>query len=241
MSSGSTGSDPRRVRAGVPGRGVRGGRLRAGAGLRRIEQRPVRPVQGQADRAAAVGGRGDRRRPATARTRTVKVKVAAQVQPVLPAGPAGVPFVPVEFTGLTVHAVRDAGREARLLAQGNRVRAPGRPSGRPGAERAGVGGVSGDGGSFSHMSVHVGADWRVVLPHLRRPRRRSWPWTPGRSSISITTRGRERRRGRGRVRPGAGPRGAGVRRRDRAAARRASGRRGHRNDDSENKAAPDAA
>ncbi len=38
----------------------------------------------------------------TARTRTVKVKVAAQVQPVLPNAPAGVPFVPVEFTGLTV-------------------------------------------------------------------------------------------------------------------------------------------
>ena len=37
-----------------------------------------------------------------ARTRTVKVKVAAQVQPTLPAPAAGVPFVPVEFTGLTV-------------------------------------------------------------------------------------------------------------------------------------------
>src|SRR6516225_49851 len=38
---------------------------------------------------------------ATARQRTVKVKVAAQVQPVLPNPPAGVPFVPVEFAGLT--------------------------------------------------------------------------------------------------------------------------------------------
>ena len=38
-----------------------------------------------------------------ARARTVKVKVAAQVQPVLPSAPhAGSPFVPVEFTGLTV-------------------------------------------------------------------------------------------------------------------------------------------
>jgi hypothetical protein len=37
-----------------------------------------------------------------ARARTVKVKVAAHDQPVLPAAPAGVPFLPVEFTGLTV-------------------------------------------------------------------------------------------------------------------------------------------
>ena len=34
-----------------------------------------------------------------ARTRAVKVKVAAPVQPVIPAGPSGSPFVPVEFTG----------------------------------------------------------------------------------------------------------------------------------------------
>jgi hypothetical protein len=69
-----------------------------------------------------------------ARTRTVKVKVAAQVQPVLPTGPAGVPFVPVEFTGLTVTPyVNQAGRLAySLKALG--VRSPGRPSGRPGAE-----------------------------------------------------------------------------------------------------------
>ena len=37
-----------------------------------------------------------------ARVRAVKVKVAAQVQPVVPTGPPGSPFVPVEFTGLTV-------------------------------------------------------------------------------------------------------------------------------------------
>ena len=36
-----------------------------------------------------------------ARQRTVKVKVAAQYQPVLPDAPAGSPFVPVEFEGLT--------------------------------------------------------------------------------------------------------------------------------------------
>ena len=37
-----------------------------------------------------------------ARTRAVKIKVAAPAQPVIPAAPAGSPFVPVEFTGLTV-------------------------------------------------------------------------------------------------------------------------------------------
>ena len=71
----------------------------------------------------------------TARTRTVKVKVAAQVQPVLPNGPAGVPFVPVEFTGLTVTPyVNQAGRLAYSL-KASAVRSPsGRPSGRPGPD-----------------------------------------------------------------------------------------------------------
>ena len=41
-----------------------------------------------------------------ARQRTVKVKVAAQYQPVLPDAPAGSPFVPVEFEGLQRHPVR---------------------------------------------------------------------------------------------------------------------------------------
>ena len=36
-----------------------------------------------------------------ARQRMVKVKVAAQYQPVLPDAPAGSPFVPVEFEGMT--------------------------------------------------------------------------------------------------------------------------------------------
>jgi hypothetical protein len=70
-----------------------------------------------------------------ARTRTVKVKVAAQVQPVLPNGPAGVPFVPVEFTGLTVTPyVNQAGRLAYSL-KASGVRSPGgRPAGRPGPD-----------------------------------------------------------------------------------------------------------
>ena len=71
---------------------------------------------------------------ATARARTVKVKVAAQVQPVLPAGPAGVPFVPVEFTGLTVTPyVTQAGRLGYSL-RASGLRSPGRPSGRPSPE-----------------------------------------------------------------------------------------------------------
>ena len=35
-----------------------------------------------------------------ARQRTVKVKIAAQYQPVLPDAPAGLAFIPVEFEGL---------------------------------------------------------------------------------------------------------------------------------------------
>ncbi|HEY1920050.1 MAG TPA: plasmid replication, integration and excision activator, partial [Streptosporangiaceae bacterium] len=63
-----------------------------------------------------------------ARARTVKVKVPSQVQPVLPSGPAGMPFVPVEFTGLTVTPyVNQAGRLAYSLKAGG-VRAPGRPA-----------------------------------------------------------------------------------------------------------------
>jgi hypothetical protein len=67
-----------------------------------------------------------------ARVRAVKVKVAAQVQPVVPAGPSGSPFVPVEFTGLTVtYYVNQAGRLAYSL-KATGIRAPGR--GRPGSE-----------------------------------------------------------------------------------------------------------
>jgi len=62
-----------------------------------------------------------------ARDKTVKVKVAAQGQPVLPPAPAGMPFVPVEFAGLTVTPyVTQAGRLAYSLKAAG-VRAPGRP------------------------------------------------------------------------------------------------------------------
>jgi hypothetical protein len=54
------------------------------------------------------------------------VKVAAAVQPVLPAAGGGSPFVPVEFTGLKVTPyVNQAGRLAYSLNAAG-VRAPGR-------------------------------------------------------------------------------------------------------------------
>jgi hypothetical protein len=46
----------------------------------------------------------------SARQRTVKVKVAAQVQPVLPPPPPGSPFTPVEFDGMTATPYVDASR-----------------------------------------------------------------------------------------------------------------------------------
>jgi hypothetical protein len=80
-----------------------------------------------------------------ARQRTVKVKVAAQYQPVLPDAPAGSPFVPVEFEGLTAtpwvdsqrcHA-KETGRCGARMAyslKATGVRAPSRGIGRPAPE-----------------------------------------------------------------------------------------------------------
>jgi hypothetical protein len=49
----------------------------------------------------------------TARTKTARVKIASSDQPVLPPASPGVPFAPVEFTGLTVIPyVNPAGRLA---------------------------------------------------------------------------------------------------------------------------------
>src|SRR5438874_9014832 len=45
-----------------------------------------------------------------ARQRTVKVKIAAQVQPVLPPPPPGSPFTPVEFDGMTATPYVDTSR-----------------------------------------------------------------------------------------------------------------------------------
>ena len=49
----------------------------------------------------------------TARTKTARVKIASSDQPVLPPASPGLPFAPVEFTGLTVIPyVNPAGRLA---------------------------------------------------------------------------------------------------------------------------------
>ena len=61
-----------------------------------------------------------------ARDKTAKVKVAAAAQPVLPPAGSGMPFVPVEFEGLTVTPyVNQAGRLAYSLKAAG-VRSPGR-------------------------------------------------------------------------------------------------------------------
>ncbi len=63
-----------------------------------------------------------------ARARTVKIKVTSAQQPVLPPAAGGAPFVPVEFTGLTVTPyVNQAGRLAySLKATGVRAAGPSR-------------------------------------------------------------------------------------------------------------------
>ena len=61
-----------------------------------------------------------------AREKSVRVKVAAPDAPVLPAPHAGMPFVPVEFAGLTVTPyVNQAGRLSYAL-RATGVRAVGR-------------------------------------------------------------------------------------------------------------------
>ena len=63
-----------------------------------------------------------------ARDKTVRVKVTAPDQPVLPPAAGGLPFVPVEFAGLTITPyVNQAGRLAySLKATGVRVIRTGR-------------------------------------------------------------------------------------------------------------------
>ena len=75
-----------------------------------------------------------------ARDKTARIKVASADQPSLPSPSGAVPFVPVEFTGMTVTPyVSQAGRLA-LSLRASGVRAPGR-SGR------GSGGEARDGAS----------------------------------------------------------------------------------------------
>jgi hypothetical protein len=77
-----------------------------------------------------------------ARQRTVKVKIAAQVQPVLPSQPPGSPFTPVEFDDMTATPYVDSSRctgdgkhkcAARLAysLKATGVRAPSLGLGRP--------------------------------------------------------------------------------------------------------------
>jgi hypothetical protein len=75
-----------------------------------------------------------------ARQRTVRVKIAAPVQPVLPSPVPGSPFTPVEFDGMTVFPYVDSSRcqgQGRCLARvayslkATGIRAPSRGLGRP--------------------------------------------------------------------------------------------------------------
>ena len=59
----------------------------------------------------------------SARQRTVKIKIAAQVQPVLPAPAPGSPFTAVEFEGLTATPYVDS---SRCQAKAQASAAPGR-------------------------------------------------------------------------------------------------------------------
>jgi hypothetical protein len=127
----SSRSDPGGVRHGVPVRCVRGWRVRPGAELRRLHGRKFVQSHDKATGAPLWVIEVIDPDP-QARTRAVKVKVAAPVQPVIPTGPPGSPFVPVEFTGMTVTPyVNQAGRLAYSL-KATGIRAPGR--GRPGPE-----------------------------------------------------------------------------------------------------------
>ena len=78
----------------------------------------------------------------SARQRMVKVKVAAQVQPVLPPPPPGAPFIAVEFEGMTATPyvdtsrcqAKDTGRCGARVAysfKATGVRAPSRGISRP--------------------------------------------------------------------------------------------------------------
>lgn len=67
--------------------------------------------------------------------RTITVKIAAKVQPVLPEGLTGLPFTPVEFDKLTATAyVEDNGNFSRIAwsYRADEVRAPGSTAARNG-------------------------------------------------------------------------------------------------------------
>ena len=73
-----------------------------------------------------------------ARPRTVKIKVLSQNQPVLPPAAGGAPFVPVEFTGLTVTPyVNQSTNRLAFSIKATGVRAAGAPGGPAGPARHG--------------------------------------------------------------------------------------------------------
>ena len=96
-----------------------------------------------------------------ARTRAVKVKVAAQAQPVIPAGPPGSPFIAGGVHRDDGHAVREPGRAAGLLGQGNRH--PGARAGPSRRRGQGGSGMKSGGGSSAHVGMYVGEDWWTFL------------------------------------------------------------------------------
>ena len=158
------------------------------------------------------------------RMRAVKVKVAAQVQPVVPAAPAGIAVRPGRVHRADCDLLRQPGRAAGLLAEGNRD-----PHARPRAADArgeGGGGVKSGGGSFATLYLQVGADWWTLLSTYEdHPPILSSMWVD--VGVGLPRRSEGRRLG-GRVRPGVGAPGGQVRSRRRAVARKAEHcRRGH--------------
>jgi hypothetical protein len=80
----------------------------------------------------------------------VKIKVLSHNQPVLPPATGGAPFVPVEFTGLTVTPyVNQSTNRLAYSVKATGVRAPGAPSAPGGpttpARHGGTGRPGGDG------------------------------------------------------------------------------------------------
>ena len=125
-----------------------------------------------------------------ARQRTVKVKVAAQVQPVLPSPAAGSPFTAVEFEGLTATPYVDASRcqgngqgqvrrPAGVLAEGHRGPCPlARVSAarRPNRGRTRRDGPAEPGGASVPAGRLAGMRWRSCRS---RPARRCSLSAPG--------------------------------------------------------------
>ena len=143
-----------------------------------------------------------------ARQRTVKVKVAAEYQPVLPPPPAGSPFTPVEFTGLMVTPyVNDANRLAYSL-KATGVRAPSRGHRPPGCRDQGRG-VMAPANPAAHLCLRVGARHEVAFVPFPR-RAPMFVIGAGSTLVSLTLPEQLGRRAC-RVRPAARQPGVGVR------------------------------